>query len=159
MRKWLLQYGKELREADRSAGTAFDLAIERAEKNHNDRLKETLVAEAAQVLVPREVARWQFTDRHRAVRRSFYSDGTFIESDSKSVAESTDGSSSRFWSPPAEDVLVLEFPDPKEPTATNQQAFEVSADGKTLVAQDDKGRKELWRRVDERDDNVGTQQQ
>lgn len=159
MRKWLLQYGKELRDAERSLGSAFDTAIERAKKSRNERLEEALVAEAAQVLAPREVARWEFTDRHRVVRRSFYSDGTFVESDSKSGGEPRDESGSRFWSPPVDDVLVLEFPDPKDPAATNQQAFEVAADGKTLIAQSDKGQKELWRHVDEPDGKAEPQQQ
>jgi hypothetical protein len=149
MRKWLLQYGKELRDAQRSVGNAFDAAIERAEKAHNDRLKESLIAEAAQVLAPREVAAWEFADRRRAVRRTFYSDGTFTEGESQTAGEPNVKASSRFWSAPVEDVLVIEFPDPKDPTATNQQEFEVAADGKMLAAQDSKGQKEIWRRVEE----------
>jgi Domain of Unknown Function (DUF1080) len=158
MRKWLLQYGKELREAQRSIGAVFDAAIERAEKSHNETLKEALIAEAAQILVPREVACWELTDRDRAVRRSFFSDGTFMELNSKAKGESQDESSSRFWSPPVDDILVLEFPDPKEPTATNQQAYEVAADGKTLATQNSKGQRRVWQRVDEPGDDEAKKQ-
>ncbi len=152
MRKWLLQYGKELRDAQRSVGNAFDAAIERAEKAHNDRLKESLMAEAAQVLIPREVAAWEFADRRRVVRRSFYSDGTFTEGTSQAAGEPEVETRSRFWSAPVEDMLMIEFPDPKDPTATNQQEFEVAADGKMLVAQNSKGQKQVWRRVEELSD-------
>jgi hypothetical protein len=158
MRKWLLQYGKELREAQRSIGTVFDAAIERAEKNHNENLKEALIAEAAQVLAPREVACWELTDRSRELRRSFFSDGTFLERDSKATGEPKDESSLRYWSPPVDDILVLEFPDPKEPTATNQQAFEVAADGKTLTTQNSKGQRRVWQRVEEPSDDESQKQ-
>jgi len=47
---------------------------------------------------------------------------------------------------------MIEFPDPKDPTATNQQEFEVAADGKMLVAQNSKGQKQVWRRVEELSD-------
>jgi Domain of Unknown Function (DUF1080) len=157
MRKWLLQYGKELREAQHSVGTAFDAAIDRAEKSHNDRLKESLLTEAAQILVPREVASWEFGERRHLVRRTFYSDGTFTEGEPKS-GETLVAASSRFWSPPVDDMLVIEFPDSKDATVTNQQGFEVAADGKMLIAQNNKGQKEIWRRVEDAGDKEDAQQ-
>ncbi len=95
MRKWLLQYGRELHEAQRTIGTSFDAAIERAEKNHNEQRKAALLAEAGQVLAPREVAAWQRVDKKgKVLRRTFYSDGTFAD------GESTGETAAQFWSPP-----------------------------------------------------------
>jgi hypothetical protein len=144
MRKSLLQYGKELHDAQRAVGTAFDAAIERAEKSHNEKLKEALLAEAGQVLAPREVAVWQRTSKKGEVyRRIFYSDGTFSEGDQQ--AETT----SRFWTPPIDDVLTLEFPDKEDSTSTNEQLFLLSSDGKTLTTKSKKDNVQVWKQAEE----------
>ena len=146
MRKWLLQYGRELHEAQRTIGTSFDAAIERAEKNHNDKLKAALIAEAGQVLAPREVAAWQRVDKKgKVLRRTFYSDGTFAD------GESTSETAARFWSPPADDVLVLEFPDKEEAANTNQQEFFLAPDGKTLTSQSKKGNIQVWKQAEDQE--------
>jgi hypothetical protein len=144
MRKWLLQYGKELHDAQRAVGTSFDTAIERAEKSHNDKLKAALIAEAGQVLAPREVATWQRSGKTgRVDRRMFYSDGTFAEGDQQ------EATTSRFWTPPADDVLILEFPDKEDSTETDQKAFLLSPDGKTLTSQSKKGDKQVWQHAED----------
>jgi hypothetical protein len=144
MRKAVSQFGKELRDARRTIGIAFDRAIDRAEKNHNDKLKEALLTEAAQVLAPREVATWQITDNQGVDHRTiFYSDGTFI------AADKPDETNSRFWEPRFEDVIILEFPDQNDSTATNQQAFVLAPDGKTLVATTKNGEKRTWQHVED----------
>jgi len=139
MRKFLLQYGKELHDAQRAVGTSFDTAIERAEKNHNEKLKEALIAEAGQVLAPREVAIWQRTGKKGQVyRRIFYSDGTFSEGDQQSE------SVSRFWTPPIDDVLTLEFPDKEDSSGANEQLLLLSSDGKTLTTKSKKDNVQVW---------------
>lgn len=144
MRKAVSQFGKELRDARRTIGIAFDRAIDRAEKNHNDKLKEALLTEAAQVLAPREVATWQITDKQGVAHRNiFYSDGTFI------AADKPDETNSRFWEPRFEDVIILEFPDQNDSTATNQQAFVLAPDGKTLVTTAKNGEKRTWQHVED----------
>jgi hypothetical protein len=144
MRKSLLQYGKELHDAQRAVGTAFDAAIERAEKSHNEKLNEALLAEAGQVLAPREVAVWQRTSKKGEVyRRIFYSDGTFSEGDTQ--AETI----SRFWTPPIDDVLTLEFPDKEDSTSTNEQLFLLSSDGKTLTTKSKKDNVQVWKQAEE----------
>jgi hypothetical protein len=151
MRKSLLQYGKELHDAQRAVGTAFDAAIERAEKSHNEKLKEALLAEAGQVLAPREVAAWQRTSKKGEVyRRIFYSDGTFSEGDTQ--AETT----SRFWTPPIDDVLTLEFPDKEDSTSTNEQLFLLSSDGKTLTTKSKKDNAQVWKQAEEAQPNGGS---
>ncbi len=145
MRKALQQYAKDLHDAQRTVGKAFDSAIERAEKSKNDKLKEALLAEAAKVLDPREVATWQITDPQGGIhRRVFYSDGTFAP------ADQPDQTGSRFWSQPIDDVVVLEFPAVDDPTATNQQGFLLTPDGKTLTTMNKNGDKELfWQHVED----------
>ncbi len=58
MRRWLRKYGTDLREAHDSAGKAFDRAIDRAAKAHDDKLRAALTEEAGQVLAPHPVATW-----------------------------------------------------------------------------------------------------
>jgi hypothetical protein len=137
MRKPLSQYATELREARQAVGKAFDSAIDRAEKSQNDKLKEALVEEAARVLAPREVAKWQLDVNGKVLRRIFFSDGTYVEGDQE------DDSSSRFWQPQGDDAVVLEFPDQKDPAATNRQTFLLAPDGSTL-----KG-KRIWQHVED----------
>jgi len=144
MRKWLLQYGKELHDAQRAVGTSFDTAIERANKSHNDKLQAALIAEAGQVLAPREVATWQRSGKKgRVDRRIFYSDGTFAEGDRQ------EETASRFWTPPADDVLVLEFPDKEDSSETDQKTFLLAPDGKTLTSQNKKGDKQVWHQAED----------
>jgi hypothetical protein len=151
MRRWLLQYGKELHDAQRVVGTSFDAAIERAEKSHNEKLKAALIAEAGQVLAPREVAAWQRTDkRGKVIRRTFYSDGTFADGDT------TNDTAARFWTPPSDDILVLEFPDKHDAENTDQQEFYLSPDGKTLTSQSKKGNIQVWRRADDPQNSDGS---
>lgn len=143
MRKWLLQYGKELHDAQRTVGTAFDSAIERAAKSRNEKLKQALIAEAGQVLAPREVAVWQRTSKKSQVyRRIFYSDGTFSEGDEQNE------SVSRFWTPPIDDVLILEFPDKENSAGTNEQSFLLSSDGKTLTTKSKKDNVQVWQHAE-----------
>jgi hypothetical protein len=137
MRKPLSQYAADLRQARQAVGKAFDSAIDRAEKNQNDKLKEALIEEAGKVLAPREVAKWQLDDNGQVLRRIFFSDGTYLE------GEQEDNSSSRFWEPRGDDTVVLEFPNQNDPTATNQQTFLLAPDGSTL-----KG-KRTWQHVED----------
>jgi Domain of Unknown Function (DUF1080) len=151
MRKWLLQYGKELHEAQRAVGAAFDSAIERAEKNHNENLKAALLAEAGEVLVPREVATWQHTGSKGSVfKRIFYSDGTFSE------GEQQEQTTARFWTPPIDDVLILEFPDKENSAGTDEQSFLLSPDGQTLTGTSKKGNKQVWQHADGSTPNDGS---
>jgi hypothetical protein len=151
MRKWLLQYGRELHEAQRTIGNSFDAAIERAEKNHNVQRKTALLAEAGQVLAPREVATWQRVDKKgKVLRRTFYSDGTFAD------GESTGETDARFWTPPADDVLVLEFPDKEEAANTDQQEFFLAPDGKTLTSRSKKGNIQVWKQADDQESGGGS---
>jgi hypothetical protein len=151
MRKWLLQYGRELHEAQRTIGNSFDAAIERAEKNHNEPRKTALLAEAGQVLAPREVAAWQRVDKKgKVLRRTFYSDGTFAD------GETTSETAARFWSPPADDVLVLEFPDKEDAAHTDQQEFVLAPDGKTLTSQSKKGNIQVWKQADDQESGGGS---
>jgi hypothetical protein len=151
MRKWLLQYGRELHEAQRTIGNSFDAAIERAEKSHNDKLKSALMAEAGQVLAPREVAVWQRVDKKgKVIRRTFYSDGTFAD------GESTGETAARFWTPPADDVLVLEFPDKEDAASTDQQEFLLAPDGKTLTSQSKKGNIQVWKQAEDQESGGGS---
>jgi hypothetical protein len=151
MRKWLLQYGRELHEAQRAIGNSFDVAVERAEKNHNEKLKEALIAEAGQVLAPRDVAVWQRVDKKgKVVRRTFYSDGTFAD------GEATGETAARFWTPPADDILVLEFPDKEEAANTDQQEFFLAPDGKTLTSQSKKGNIQVWKQAEDQESGGGS---
>ena len=145
MRNWLKVYGKELTAARETVGKAFDKAIDRAEKTHNDKLKAALVEQAGQTLAPREVATWEIkTPRGEAYHRVFYSDGTYSEGNEQ------DETGSRFWAPPNEDVVILEYPDRDDSTATNQQAFFLTTpDGKTLTTTAKDGQQRVWRHVED----------
>jgi hypothetical protein len=148
MRKALLLYGKELRDARRAVGSAFDTAIERADKSHNEKLKAALLDEAGQILSPRQVAIWQFTGRQgRTFRLIFFSDATYVNGDQLNQETAT---SSQFWAPPDDENIVrIERPDPEDPTATLQQAFFLSRDGKTLTTTAKNGQKQIWQRVED----------
>ena len=128
MRNWLKAYGKELSLARESVGKAFDTAIDRAKKSHDDKLEAALLEEAGQTLAPREVATWEIQNRRGApLHRVFYSDGTYTEGIRKRRARV-------YWAPPTEDAVILEFPARDNPSALNQQAFFLTTpDGKTLT--------------------------
>jgi hypothetical protein len=144
MRKWLKMYAKELNVARDAIGKAFDIAIDRAKKNSNDKLKTDLIEEAGKVLAPREVGAWEFTNAEGETRRVvFYSDGTFV------VANHEDEPISRFWALAGDDRLVREFPDTNQPTGIGQQEFQLSPDGKTSTALTANGEELVWRRVDD----------
>jgi hypothetical protein len=144
MRKAFFQYGKELREARRAVGLAFDSAMDRAEKNHDEKRKEALLEEASQVLAPRELAAWEPKDPNSA-RFVFYSDGTL------GMGNQQDETSSRFWElqPQQIDIIVLEFPDGKNPTATMERAFLLAIDGKTMTTTAPNGAKKFWQHAEE----------
>ena len=142
MRKAFFQYGKELREARRTVGLAFDSAMNRAEKSHDEKQKEALLDEAGQVLVPREVAAWEPKDPNGA-RFVFYSDGTVA------IGNQQEETSSRFWELQPDDIVVLEFPDDKNPTATKEWAFLLAIDGKTLTTTPKKGAKKFWQHAED----------
>jgi hypothetical protein len=163
MRRWLRKYGTDLREARDSAGKAFDRAIDRAAKAHDEELRTALTEEAGQVLAPHPVATWAIgapaaeTTPTKTKRRGgtnfgrkemvLFSDGTYLDK------EHPDDSGARFWAP-AEEVLILEFPDSKNPESASQQEFILSRDGKALTTKTASGRDEQWHLVpDLPDDN------
>jgi hypothetical protein len=141
MRQPLLQYAKELAAARKTIGNAFDRAIERAEKNQNEKQKEALLDEAARVLAPRPVAIWESTDRGQT-HRVFFSDATYVDDNQQ------DESIARFWTPPHDDKIVLEYPDPKNPSATMAWVFELMPYGNRMFALTKNGQKRFWQRVE-----------
>jgi hypothetical protein len=143
MRNWLKAYGKELSLARESVGKAFDTAIDRAKKSHDDKLEAALLEEAGQTLAPREVATWEIENQRGApFHRVFYSDGTYTEGDQEET-------SARYWAPPNEDAVILEFPAHDNPSALNQQAFFLTTpDGKTLTTVGADGKQHVWRHVE-----------
>jgi hypothetical protein len=143
MRKWLLEYAKEIAAAQRTVGTAFDKAIDRAEKNQSDKEKEALVEEAARILAPRPVAIWQFVGPRRTRRMVFFSDSTLVLDDQE------EESSSRFWTPPYEDKIVTELPAKGDPTTAMTQVFELAQNGTAMIGLTKGGQKVVWKRVEE----------
>ena len=143
MRKWLLEYAKEIATAHRTVGIAFDKAIDRAEKNQSEKEKEALVEEAARILAPRPVAIWQLTGPRRTRRMVLFSDSTLVLDDRE------DESSSRFWAPPYEDKIVVELPAKGDPTIAMTQVFELEPDGSALIGLTKNGQKQVWQRVEE----------
>jgi anti-sigma factor RsiW len=143
MRKSLLQYCKEFMTARKTVGNAFDHAIERAEKSHNEAKKEALLAEAARVLAPRVVATWQTFNNGQNIRDVYYSDGTYVRNDHQ------DEGISRLWTLSGDDALTIEFPDDKNPANTMAWAFELSQNGKQLIGQRKNGSKFFWERVED----------
>ena len=143
MRKWLLEYAKEIATAQRTVGTAFDKAIDRAEKNQGEKEKEALVEEAARILAPRPVAIWQLTGPRRTRRVVFFSDCTLV-SDGRE-----DESSSRFWTLPYEDKIVIELPAKGDPTTAMTQVFELAPDGSAMIGLMRNGQEQVWKRVEE----------
>jgi hypothetical protein len=157
MRRWLRKYGTDLREARDSAGKAFDRAIDRAAKAHDDNLRAALTEEAGQVLAPHPVATWaigaptaETTASNSAKNRRgqtrgrreivLFSDGSYLDK------QHPDDSGARFWAP-AEEGLILEFPDAKHPESASQQEFLASRDGKSLTTKTASGRDEQWHLV------------
>ncbi len=120
MRKWLLQYGRELHEAQRTIGTSFDAAIERAGKGHNDKLKAALIAEAGQD--PRSAGSGRVATRGQKGKSP--SPDVFLRWHvrRRRVNQRHRGA---LWVPSADDVLILEFPDKEDAaeTPTSRNSF------------------------------------
>jgi hypothetical protein len=143
MRKALLDYGRSLLAAQKSMGSEFDIAMDHAEKAHDEKRTEALLAEAGKILTPRPVATWRLTDKTETHTTVFFSDASFV------VDEKDDPPGVRFWQGPAEDRVVTEAPDPKDPTSTLVRVFELTPDGRTLVGMRPNGEKYRLQRVDE----------
>jgi Domain of Unknown Function (DUF1080)/Putative zinc-finger len=143
MRHGLKTYGDDLRAARDTLGRAFDKAIERAKKSHNDKLEASVLEEAAQTLAPREVATWEIRDENgEAIKRVFYSDATYAD------GNQPDEANSRFWKLLGDDgVVILEFPDENETTGALQRGFLLTPDGKTMTTWPENGQPRVWQRV------------
>jgi Domain of Unknown Function (DUF1080)/Putative zinc-finger len=144
MRHGLKTYSDDLRVALEAVGKAFDKAIERAKKCHNDKLEAALLEEAAQTLAPREVATWEIKDQNdEAIHRVFYSDATYAD------GNQPDEANSRFWKLPSDDgAVILEFPD-KNTTGALQRGFLLTPDGKTMTTWPENGQPRVWQRVED----------
>jgi 3-keto-disaccharide hydrolase len=143
MRKWLLDYAKDLKAAQSIVGKAFDKALDRAEKIASDKEKEAIIEEAARVLAPRPVATWQWTGPRRTHRIVFFSDGSFVLNDHD------DESNSKFWLPPYEDKIVVETPVKNDPSVADEQVYELMPDGTEMFSLRKNGEKIVWRHVEE----------
>jgi endonuclease YncB( thermonuclease family) len=137
-------YGVELRAAREAVGKALDKAIDRAEKSDNDRLKSELLEEAAKVLSPPEVAKWEFTDDQGEMHRC-----VFLADDTFAPVGQEDEPDSRFWALAGDDGMILEFPDPKQLGVVNQVLFKLSTDGKTATTLTANGKPWVWHRVED----------
>jgi hypothetical protein len=146
MRHGVRTYGDDLRVAREAVGRAFDKALERAKKSHNDKLEASLLEEAAQTLAPREVATWEIKDQNgEAIHRVFYSDATYAD------GNQPDEVNSRFWKllPGDDGAVIFEFPDTNGTTGALQRGFLLASDGKTMTTWPENGQPRVWQRVED----------
>jgi serine/threonine protein kinase/endonuclease YncB( thermonuclease family) len=144
MRRPLQGYGVELRAAREAVGKALDKAINRAEKSDNARVKSKLLDEAAKVLAPPEVAKWELKDDQGEMHGCvFFADDTFA------FAGQEDEPASQFWALAGDDGIILEFPDPKQLGVVNQALFKLSTDGKTATTLTANGKPWVWHCVED----------